>query len=292
MNILIFPHLGLGDHFVMNGYIHYLLSFKEQIQEIYIIAKEYTQKTLEQLYADYPKVKIYAVKNSNSISGSSWEDDEYIKKFNKAQFGSIVRFQEKDYILLNFGVHSSVNFNIYITNWADAFYYQANVDPSLRNNFKFPSDLTAAEGLYDRVVNYLGTDKYIVIHDDPERDLKMDRGILMNILRENNTQSLPLVYLGKNRYSTPLIENLNNQGTNELLECHSIFDYYFLLKNAVECHLMDSSIAILTNYIQDSQSKLYCHYYIRKNFDDIENSRKHYCINTLRNWVNIFKKNI
>ena len=292
MKFIIFSHLGLGDQFVMNGYIHYLLSSNKNIEEIYLLIKKYTLSTLEHLYSDYPKVKFYAVENSDSASGSSWEKDPYVQAFNKAPFESLVQFQGDSYVLLNFGVHSSRYFDINKTNWADAFYKQGNVDTSERNNFTFPSNLANAEKLYKRVVDSLETNEYILIHDDPERDLCLDKDTLMNILNQNKSNNLPTVYLGKNRYSYPLIENLNNKGSNELLFCESVIDYYYLIKNAKECHFIDSSIGVMTDYIKNSESRLYNHQYTRHKGMDLESTNNIFRINNLRNWTYILKKQV
>lgn len=285
MNIIIFPHLGLGDQFVMNGYIHYLLRSNDTIEEICLFAKKYTQSTLEHLYSDCPKVRIYGIENSSNVCGTSWEEDPYIQVFRRTPYESMVNFQGKTYVLLNFGVHSSIPFNIYRTNWADAFYYQANVDPALRKNFTFPSNLSNAENLYKRVIDSLGTDKYILLHDDPERNLNLDKDTLINILHRNKSHTLPVLYLGKNRYSWPLIEQIQNKGSNELLSCDSVLDYYYLIKNATECHFIDSSIGVMTDYIKDSETKLYNHHYATQEKNDKTINPNIFRINTLRNWT-------
>ena len=73
-----------------------------------------------------------------------------------------------------------------------------------------------------------------------------------------------------------------NRGSNALLECDSLLDYYYLIQNAKECHFMDSSIGIITDYIKDSNSKLYNHQYITREAEGYASAQK---INVQRNWV-------
>ena len=56
------PHLGLGDQFLMNGFVHYLRNtfFPD---EIMIVCKAPQLKTLQELYQEYPIVKL---KRSNA----------------------------------------------------------------------------------------------------------------------------------------------------------------------------------------------------------------------------------
>jgi hypothetical protein len=282
MNILIFPHLGLGDQFIMNGYVHYLLNTSPDIIEICIIAKQFQQKTLEYLYSDSKKVSFYWVQETSERSGSSWEEkDLFLKSINHAPFGVLVNYKNRPFVLHNFGCHTQIFFDIHRTNWADAFYYQANVDPIYRTLFVFPSTMAKSQEVYERVVKTIGND-YILIHDDPSRDRFIDTHTLTRILEENNSKSVPILYLGRDRYDYPLQPNLNNQGSNELLQVDSVLDYYTVIKNAKECHFMDSSIGILTDFIKESSTKLYNHIYITTEAPGTSSAQR---INYLREWT-------
>lgn len=286
MNFLVFPHLGLGDQFVMNGFIHYLYSLTS-IEEICIIAKAYQKDTLVHLYSDFPKITFYWISETSETSGSSWEEkDLFLKSINHMPFGLEVMYKGKKFILTNFGSHSLAPFRYEITNWADAFYRQANLPITFRRNFMFPSNMQHSKELYNRVINQIKTSDYIIIHDDPTRERFIDNKLLYTILLNNGTDKLPILYLGRNRYDYKLQENLENKGSNELLQVSSLLDYYDLLKNAKECHVMDSSIGILLDYIQDSASKLYKHQYITSSGPG---TSSHQETHILRKWTVLFQ---
>ena len=282
MNILVFPHLGLGDQFVMNGYVQFLLKEKK-VHEVCIIAKQYQQKTLEHLYSDFTNVSFYWIRETNERSGSSWEqNDLFLKSINHTPFNTQVFYKGKTFYLHNFGCHTTQPFHIHFTNWADAFYYQAGVDPSIRLNFTFPSNLENAKKLYQCVIDSIGTDKYILVHDDPLRKRHINQTLFKDITNANGNGTVAVLYLGRDRYNEPLFENTNNQGSNELLQCDSLLDYTYLIKNALECHFMDSSIGVITDFIKDSTTKLYNHQYITNEGQGYASSQR---INILRNWT-------
>lgn len=54
--LIVYHHLGLGDHFICNGIIHHLL--ETTANEIWLPTKEANAKTVRQLYSDYDQVKI------------------------------------------------------------------------------------------------------------------------------------------------------------------------------------------------------------------------------------------
>lgn len=281
MNILVFPHLGLGDQFIMNGYIHNLLKHSEIIEEICIIAKAYQEKTLKHLYSDYPSITFYWVAETSELS-SSWEEkDLFLKSINRTNFGSLVKYKEKTFVLHNFGCHTTRYFDIHRTNWADAFYYQAGLDPKHRLMFVLPHNLEESKKLYTKVIKEIGNE-YILIHDDPLRNRNINQELFKKITSERKTDNLPILYLGRNRYDCKLFDSVMNKGSNNLLECSSLIDYYDLIKNSKECHFMDSSISILTDFIEDCNSKLYNHQYITNEGNQYASSQK---INILKNWV-------
>lgn len=282
MNIFLLPHLGLGDQFIMNGYVHYLLDTFPEIQEICIVAKSFTHSTLKHLYSDYSKITFYLIEEKDEATGSTWyTTDALLKQLNRAPFGIQFKYNEKIYILHNFGCHSSLPFHIHKTNWADAFYQQANVDPKLRLDFRFPSHMNKSKELYSRVIESIQSTKYILLHEDTTRLKSLNKVVVRQILKENNTLDLPVLYLGRNRYNYPLHETLNNKGSNDLLQVDSILEYTDLIKNATECHFIDSSIGVLTDSIEGITAKLYDHLYVTCEAPGYASSQK---INTKQNW--------
>jgi len=65
----VLPHLGLGDQFIMNGFVHFL---REQLNatNVLILAKEHQSATLAELYSGYPEVSFLTVKGDEEVFGA------------------------------------------------------------------------------------------------------------------------------------------------------------------------------------------------------------------------------
>lgn len=264
MRFLFLGHQGLGDHIVMNGLIHsFIKTHKENIEELCIIAqKNHSKQTLEHLYSDFPLVTFHWITPSSSES----EDPVFLQLHKKPYLTRVV-YNNLEYIGVNFGFHSTFMMDLSKApdniSWVDYLYMSPlHLSSQIRfTEFRLPSDLSVAQEKYEALLRTIGSDGYILIHDDPSRDRNIDPLIVTSILKQDNMLDLPVLYLGINRYSYPLIHGLNNKDTRELFVCDSILDYYYILKNASACHLMESCISCLVDcsYIQ---TKLYMHTYI------------------------------
>jgi len=256
MNYLILYHLGLGDHIVMNGYIHYLLR-KHNTERVCILAMNNKSKdTLEYLYSDCDRVSMHYFNN---------DSDPVFSMVNRKKFMSTCVFNNREYHILSFGLHSEDG-SIYIDNntWASSFYIYAGVDPSIMYKcFTLPLNMNESKNKYNTLIDTIQNKKYILIHDDPSRERMLNENTVKRILEKNNNINLPVIYLGINRYNYPLIAGLNNiLNVDNIVNCKSLLDYYDIIKNATECHFMDSSIMCLTDQIVNSTSLLYSHLYI------------------------------
>lgn len=264
MNIIVLPHQGLGDQLIINGYINHLL-LNTDIEHITIIAKQYQEKTLKHLYSDTTRVSFFFINLSNEMcSDDIWTTIPLLRVINKMPFNTTLYINDKLYYLHTFGMHSNLMpFVIEGKNWADSFYLRAGVDPSLRYTlFKLPSNLERSNYLYTLLKEKLQYDKYILIHDDPSRERVIRSELVKKILEENSTLDLPIIYLGKNREKYPFIEGLHNIELSDFFSNGSLLDLYHIILNAAECHFMDSSIACLTDTMDNVNSRLYLHYYL------------------------------
>lgn len=268
MNILLFAHAGLGDQLIMNAYVHYLLNNVPDLETICIVAKRFQERTLKHLYSDYNKITYYWINAESESSHMNYDSDPFLLSIHQAPFSSSILHNNKIYHLHNFGCHSNRAFNIFITNWADAFYLQVNLNPQIRKIFHLPSDMSRSSRLLSNVKQFLENKEYIIIHDDPSRNLNINYKKLYSILESNNTLSCPVLYLGKGRYDFPLFENLKNEGSNELLKVESLIDFTDILKNAKECHLINSSISILADYTTSGNNNIYIHLYVTSDGTD------------------------
>jgi hypothetical protein len=61
----VLSHLGMGDHFFMNGAVRWLASHYD---EVCVVVKEQYEKNLKALYSDEPAVSFYVIKDDSDIS--------------------------------------------------------------------------------------------------------------------------------------------------------------------------------------------------------------------------------
>jgi hypothetical protein len=114
--LLVLHHLGLGDHFVMNGFIHLLLE-KEAPSEILMVVKEHNLKTVKKMYDGFPEVKFYPIKDL---------DDLYPKNNPGKKIEDLIK---DGYLYLGFGVHGpNRNYLELDVSWAACFYKQYNIE--------------------------------------------------------------------------------------------------------------------------------------------------------------------
>ncbi len=269
MRIVLFGHLGIGDHIYMNGLVHTLIQNMKGIdlEEICIIAcDDYRKETLIHMYKDYPIVSFHYL----PISSMPITEIPTFQALHERPSGTLVSLNNKTYILYTFGLHSPLKvanpYEVIGCNWVDFLYLAPlAINPMHRyTHFRCPSNLSVAEEKFRNLINFLGHSNYILLHDDPSRNRILDKGVLLHFLEKDNMKNLTVLYLGKDRYNYPLIEGLNNTDISTLLECDSLFDLTYILAAAKACHLMDSSIACLVDVLGIS-TKLYMHSYMMPN---------------------------
>ena len=260
MNYIVLNHGGLGDHIVMSGYIHYILRKKDTINICILMANQgYARNTLEHLYSDYKQVSFYYFND---------DSNEVFSMINRRPFMSECIFKNKKYNILNFGFHSG-NLDVYNklrieNNWASAFYLQHNINPNIRyTHFTLPNNMSSSKDKYDKLIDKIKSNKYILIHDDPSRGRFFHEDTVIDIIQKNGNIYLPVIYCGINRYKYPLFPGLNNAlDVEDIISCVSVLDYYDIIINATECHFQDSSISNFTDQIPNSSTLLYGHFYV------------------------------
>ena len=93
---LVLHHLGLGDHLVMNGFIHFL-RLQEKPEEILLVVKEHNLKTVVKMYEGYPEINFYPIKDL---------DDLYPRGDPHIRINGLI---EQGYSYIGFGVHGNNN---------------------------------------------------------------------------------------------------------------------------------------------------------------------------------------
>jgi hypothetical protein len=184
----ILNHLGLGDNLVCNGMIRH---YAKTCNVITYVKKQYVQ-SVEYMYRDLgPSLIVVPV-----------VDDQ--DAWSKQRPGTI-----------RTGIFYGPHWNIQPP-WCNSFYKNAGLDPSImRSEFFVLRSRDCEERMYRQMIEHIGTDKYIVVHDDPER--------YTSIPVDTN---FPIIRIGRGQFP---------------IESTNIFDYCTLIERAVEYHGFDSS---------------------------------------------------
>jgi hypothetical protein len=242
--ILIF-HQGWGDIVICNALINYISA---QFKETNVIIRKDAYDMIEYCYN---KLKI--INNIKFI----YVDKQIIDNRFLFQFLVSEINKNDDYIILPFGhcfehLNSPIfkdnvgRFGIFLNegqySFSPAFYISYRIDLSIRlNYFYIDRDNDKENILYKKYTQNIGKN-YILIHDDPIRN--------MNIIKISN--NLPVI-------------NLN--GISNI-----IYDTIKLIENAQEIHLIDSTYSTFIYHMSNrynniDHKKIYLHKYARPNSD-------------------------
>jgi hypothetical protein len=208
----VLTHMGMGDHFVCNGMIRQL----SKLYNIITFVKKQNLKSVQYMFRDLgPHVTFVPVENDQE----AWDKQEPVTIRTGIFFGP--------------GWDTS---NI----WCESFYMNAGLDPSImREEFFVLRSRDREQKFYRKVVDFLGSDKYIIVHDDKSR-----------YENEINVHTdLPIVRINKGEFP---------------IESDNIFDYCTLIEKAVEYHGFDSSFAWLIELMKLRPiEKTFMHRYVR-----------------------------
>lgn len=158
MNLNIYHHLGLGDHFDCNGMVrHYASNF--DYDSIGVFAKSNYYEMVKHMYRDDEKINVIKVDKNNEQGG--------VQK----------------YLLENIGHHFlKVGHEHYKNqenkNCWEIFYEQVELPLETRyEKFHVERDKEAEDLLYQELTN---NEPYIFVHDDPSRGFTLDRSHIEN----------------------------------------------------------------------------------------------------------------
>lgn len=224
------PHLGLGDLFLVNGMIRYLAA-KNKV--MVMPCKENNLITIKKMFQDLDNFHIVPV-----AGGLVYNNDQ--KDVREAQLlGKFYRQNGYEYIGLGYFGHRFQEFSAVINNksmtYDEFFYLEAGVPIEEKwNSFDMKRDPARERALFDRFGVEEG--KYVFLHDDPERGRTIDRSKLPD--------GLPVI--------TP----------KEMFYKGDILDYGYIIENAKELHMTNSSFADLSDFFQLPQDQpKYIHLY-------------------------------
>lgn len=240
--ILLLPHLGLGDQLIMNGLVHYLRE-ESNATSIVICVKDIQLATLKELYEDYSNISFFPVQGDEEVFGSG-----------RNLFQQKVQsYMQKGYSILPFGVFTGSDEYLKLDPcWANCFYAQYGIPSSIRfQKFQLPRNMEKSQLRWRQLVERVGPN-YVVLHDDPSRNLGLPYSRVLEWMTSKKIEEYPVVYLGDKRYNEPLCPHTRNPRCADIVAVDSILDYVDILRNARGAIMMDSCLALLLDLVNQS----------------------------------------
>jgi hypothetical protein len=199
--LLLLTHQGIGDIMISNGLIRH---YSENHRVIIGTKPEYL-KNVQFMFRDIHDLRIFTAPN-----------DEILRYLARTQFNNIPSIGLGYFRGQNFGADDLSD-----ENFCKSFYIDANVNfEYMYSKFFILRDFQREQSLYDEVVKYLNTDKYIVIHDCPGRGIYIDDSLV------DCPPGVAKLYIGKDRCP---------------IQGDTIFDYRMVLEKCVAFHGFNSN---------------------------------------------------
>ena len=206
----ILPHMGLGDAFVQKGLVATIASHAD---DVVLIGKKRYEESLFAIYDDIENLSVVFVDDDKDISPAFGAD------------GRAWRALEKQgYAMIPLGFHTgNDDWLKKDTMWSRCLYKQLGIQPSaMYSKFgKIAINEVKAADMLEKVVTDVGC-TYVVVHDDPGRDMKIDESWL--------PAGIPVVHVDDPRIKSDVIT-----------------DYLTLIENATEFHGIDSCFALMAD---------------------------------------------
>jgi len=222
-DFVILPHPGIGDLMIANGIIRH---YSEKYRVIIGIRPENVKNALF-MFRDIHDLGIFTA-----------YDDEQLRRIATTELHHIPR--------LGLGYFNAPDCwgPFPHGQFARIFYTDAGLDyECMYSKFFVLRDFQREQSLYDAIMKHLGTDKYIIIHDDPARGLHIDESLV------ECPEGVAKLYIGKNRFPV--------QG-------ETIFDYRMVIEKCVAFHGFNSNIPFLIDLWKIPVEKKFLHLYTRK----------------------------
>lgn len=234
--LLILTHTGLGDLIMCNGLVRYKALLHTEVR---LVVPEKYAATVRFMFRDAANITFETFRDLVEISPN----------YAGRMPDRLAALMRDGYEFLPLGDHSQYT-KPDDSHWihkgydfCEAFYAVANVPYSVRKRYGFVArDMEREEQLYKAVTAEIGT-TYRVIHDDPTRNLVLDRSHISGAMPEFHTATKTL-------------------GSTEVWSSN-IFDYCTLIERAQEYHGFDSSFFAMLDLIKCTCKSINLHTYVR-----------------------------
>jgi hypothetical protein len=233
----IIHHQGFGDLFTSNPLCMY---YAKQFDELVVlVSTESRLKVVESMYRDFPNIKCQLANLTNSYSGvesclncmTLGKPDRCPRDGTKCIYIDYDNFQ--DYKNLKVGCFNDYRrWNSFLirqmrsgSSFSHCFYDYDGISLKDRVDLFQISRDDSGDDLYKNLVSSIGSE-YIVVHDDPNRNLSI-----------NNLKSdVPKYYLN--------------------LKSKNMIDQLKIIQQSKEIHLIDSSYSVLVYFLSFSNKKI------------------------------------
>ena len=220
--LVILPHPGIGDLMSANGIIrHYV-----QNHNVIIGVRIDNIKNALFMFRDLTNLRIFAGR-----------DDEELRHIATTKLSNIPR------IGLGYFNGDDCRGPFPHGNFLKIFYKDANLEfGDMYSKFFVLRDVQCEQALYDAMVKHLGTDKYIIIHDDLARGYYIDDSLV------DCPNGVAKLYIGRNRCP---------------IQGETIFDYRMVLEKCIAFHGFNSCFPVMIDLWNIPVEKKFLHLYPR-----------------------------
>tara|TARA_R110000782_G_scaffold102791_5_gene190197 strand:+ start:28541 stop:29242 length:702 start_codon:yes stop_codon:yes gene_type:complete len=167
MEICIHHHLGLGDHFDMNGLVRYV--YERYADKVYVFSKSNYFGMIEFMYRDEPNIVVVKIDKDKS-------EDKQVAAFLEGT-------PQVFHVRIGFENYPTGNEIKEDKNCWEYFYEQVGIDLSVRSDYFHVDREDKEEEKLLKELNPTGG-PFTFIHDDPERGFVIDP----NTLRSGTTE--------------------------------------------------------------------------------------------------------
>lgn len=228
--MVILTHLGFGDHLLCNSIIRYYANVSPYVATV---TKQKNAMNVARMFGDLKNVRILQVEDDSNISPN-------IKQYGDNGSTELrKKLMDNKYKLLALGFHKQIVRFDDTQFFIQQLYKDALLDGMLpKSMFSINRSLDIETHIYKR---YGDKQKYIVIHDSPERNFRIDRSKIVT--------DLPVFDM-----------------SSETFKQYSMFDLITLIDNAAEVHVVDSCFLWIIELQNICVGRRFFHEYVRNSF--------------------------
>jgi len=221
----IYTHLGLGDHFWMNGAIRYLSTC---FDETVIVCKERNRSAVLSMYSDDSSISLFIV-----------EDDIELHPFIQKKY----LIEDQGYTVFSCGYHRE---NPVIYEFPHSFYDDLSLSRKIRTEYFYVPTYKESIDLLENVLKV--SKNYILIHQNSSQK--------STDIFKTLTTDLPILDINSNNYP----EDHKFHDVAQLVVNQPMIYYKELIENAKEIHCLESSFYCFASHLDLSKvSKKVCY---------------------------------